>query len=237
MKVIDQDTGKELFLDATPELTADLEPLNTPCSHSQKELRQKRNKGGALQYIDQCLRCGRSVGQFRKHSQVVDAPLWDYTLEDKYSDSYKRERAAIIQKHVRIQRNRTVGFWKQYDEYLKSPDWIARREKVFERAKGLCEGCRAKKATQVHHLTYLHVYNEFLFELVAVCDECHERLHANDARKKSEVESDEHPCCACRHQADFEDQFWCTIFNVSTDEALADSGECGPRKLGFEPLR
>ena len=33
------------------------------------------------------------------------------------------------------------------------------------------------KATQVHHLTYQHVFAEFAFELVAVCDECHARLH------------------------------------------------------------
>ena len=31
--------------------------------------------------------------------------------------------------------------------------------------------------TQCHHLTYENVGEEFLFELVALCSDCHERLH------------------------------------------------------------
>jgi 5-methylcytosine-specific restriction endonuclease McrA len=36
---------------------------------------------------------------------------------------------------------------------------------------------RLKRATQVHHTTYKHVGNEFLWELRAICDECHDRFH------------------------------------------------------------
>jgi len=35
----------------------------------------------------------------------------------------------------------------------------------------------SEPATEVHHLTYQHVGHEFLFELVAICRECHTRWH------------------------------------------------------------
>lgn len=42
----------------------------------------------------------------------------------------------------------------------------------------LCEGCGKARATQVHHKTYRNLGDEFLFELVALCDACHKRLRA-----------------------------------------------------------
>ena len=75
----------------------------------------------------------------------------------------------------RAERDREWRVW--YDRYLESPAWAERRRLVLERAGGKCEGCRKRLATQVHHLTYEHVGNELLFELVAVCRDCHERIH------------------------------------------------------------
>jgi 5-methylcytosine-specific restriction endonuclease McrA len=68
--------------------------------------------------------------------------------------------------------------WAQlYAEYLKSEEWALRRARVMERAHYRCEGCRERNAIDVHHLSYAHITQEFLFELVALCRECHERWH------------------------------------------------------------
>ena len=72
-----------------------------------------------------------------------------------------------------------------YGAYLKSAEWAARREKVMQRAGGFCEGCRGQAATEVHHLTYEHVTQEFLFELVAICGDCHARYHGVPTRPKA----------------------------------------------------
>lgn len=72
-------------------------------------------------------------------------------------------------------------FHKEYSEYLKSPKWRALRDLVLERDKGVCQACLINKATQVHHLTYDNVYNEFAFQLVSVCEDCHNKIH-NDVR-------------------------------------------------------
>src|SRR6516165_10850200 len=54
---------------------------------------------------------------------------------------------------------------------------------VVKRANHLCQNC-GQRATQVHHLTYVGVFNESPSDLVALCDRCHADLHhktpAND---------------------------------------------------------
>ena len=67
----------------------------------------------------------------------------------------------------------------RYASYLSTPQWKARAAKVHKRAKGMCEGCGTKKSREVHHLSYAHVGNEFLFELVALCEDCHDRWHTD----------------------------------------------------------
>ena len=59
--------------------------------------------------------------------------------------------------------------------YLNSVRWRRLRALVLKRAKGLCEGCGEANATEVHHLSYNHIGDEFLWELVAVCRKCHEK--------------------------------------------------------------
>jgi 5-methylcytosine-specific restriction endonuclease McrA len=52
------------------------------------------------------------------------------------------------------------------------------RAKVIKRAGGICEGCLTCAATDVHHLTYRNLFAEFMFQLVALCRGCHDRVHA-----------------------------------------------------------
>lgn len=69
------------------------------------------------------------------------------------------------------------AWWSRYTAYLQSPAWKEKRNAVMRRAGGMCEGCGKNKAAQVHHLTYEHVCEEFLWELRAVCNGCHSRIH------------------------------------------------------------
>ena len=65
------------------------------------------------------------------------------------------------------------AWWDKYNSYLSSQTWNLKRNKVFARDRGTCQACMSRKAEEVHHLTYDHVFNEPLFDLVAVCKECH----------------------------------------------------------------
>ena len=74
-------------------------------------------------------------------------------------------------------RRQNADLWERYDAYLDSPAWAHRRQLVLRRAGGICEGCGTEPAREVHHLTYQRVGHEMLFDLVAVCADCHRAIH------------------------------------------------------------
>lgn len=147
------------------------------CSHSQSELRERTIKGGSKQYVRQCLKCGSAVSNPIKREAALSEnngnplPFFDEQLISSWD-------AAAKESATNITNTDDSEFWAAYEQYLAGPLWAKKREKVFERASGICEGCRDKPANQVHHLSYEHVGDEYLFELVAICDECHGKLHS-----------------------------------------------------------
>lgn len=147
------------------------------CKHVETSVRRRAIKGGSSQYVRQCLRCGDPVGNpiakakalaFAEHGGPAE---FDVELQSQWRTLEQEARQKV---HDQFGRE---AFHDHYAEYLASPTWKMKRALVLERAQNLCEGCRGNTATEVHHLTYAHVGNEFLFELVAVCDQCHKRLH------------------------------------------------------------
>jgi len=66
----------------------------------------------------------------------------------------------------------------EYQKYLASRKWYEKRGAVKHRARGWCERCRARRMRAVHHLTYENVGNEPLEDLQAVCQPCHDFVHA-----------------------------------------------------------
>lgn len=69
-----------------------------------------------------------------------------------------------------------------YIAHLKSDKWFGIRECVLARDKHTCQGCLAAAAVHVHHLCYNHLGDELLFELVALCANCHAKAHARTTR-------------------------------------------------------
>lgn len=68
--------------------------------------------------------------------------------------------------------------WRaRYNEHLASDKWKDLRNKVFRRQSGICAGCESGAVEHVHHLTYAHMGDEFLFELLGLCIDCHLKLH------------------------------------------------------------
>jgi hypothetical protein len=71
-----------------------------------------------------------------------------------------------------------------YAWYLGSPSWQERREWILQRANNVCEKCKQRVATEVHHVTYIRVFNENPADLIALCRQCHAEIHwrqpAND---------------------------------------------------------
>ena len=70
-----------------------------------------------------------------------------------------------------------VMTYAQYLEYLQTPAWRLKAAKVRMRADWRCEVCNCDALLDVHHLTYAHLGDESLLELIALCGPCHARGH------------------------------------------------------------
>jgi hypothetical protein len=155
------------------------------CQCIRRELRRRLIDGGGCQYRWQCLDCGRSVGSAVKRTEAVsfyrgcetEIPQWDERLHNDYWQTRENLWQERRERQNREREQHNIEWWRRYNLYLQSPQWKIKRAQVLRRAGNICEGCRRQKATQVHHLSYEHVFNEFLWELVAICDDCHERIH------------------------------------------------------------
>lgn len=64
-----------------------------------------------------------------------------------------------------------------YLAHLKSPYWDALRRDVVARAEGLCELCKERRLTQVHHLHYDTLGHETLNDVQGLCGRCHRYCH------------------------------------------------------------
>jgi len=68
--------------------------------------------------------------------------------------------------------------YSNYQEYLRHPRFRAIRITVMMRAGGVCEDCKEKPASEVHHLRYPKWGTFDVPEnLVAICHSCHCKRH------------------------------------------------------------
>jgi 5-methylcytosine-specific restriction endonuclease McrA len=147
------------------------------CEHLRQGPRVALQSDGKPFYRIQCPDCGQKLSNQLPHSSVPNrerCPRWN---EELYQRHLLGRNAAIEQSRAAAIDKRKAEWRAVYHRYLASADWQSVRQRIFSRSWGTCEGCLEAPATEVHHRTYAHVGDEFLFELVAICRPCHERLH------------------------------------------------------------
>jgi hypothetical protein len=155
------------------------------CEHESVHLTKRVASNGAVSFPMQCLRCGRETRVVRKgeltRQQMEAAPAIDPELKTAY---WQARSARYQELHDALRDREREEWFARYDAYLLTPEWARRRRAVLRRAKGTCEGCLVRPATQVHHLTYERVGREMLFDLAAVCDECHAAIHSDEGPRE-----------------------------------------------------
>lgn len=145
------------------------------CLHPETELRYRIVSNGARQIVFQCKCCGKATSNALKQTdysadQLAKLPAWDEKIAERFWTG-QRDNAST-QRATEADERRA-----KYKEYLRSPQWLYKREQVLDRDNHLCQGCRNEAASQVHHLTYAHIFDELLFELTSVCERCHGKCH------------------------------------------------------------
>jgi 5-methylcytosine-specific restriction endonuclease McrA len=174
---------KSKQLAETPELEAEFRIwLAKECQHPETVITRIKWSDGRPAYRKQCTTCGLPDGLWIAKNKLGDLsaiPDGDADQHTKYEDQRRDEWQIVALRHYHLQNSEGK---LAYDRYLNSPEWRAKSQKVIERAGGVCEGCLERKATQAHHISYRHIFNEFLWELRAICEPCHERAHEHDGK-------------------------------------------------------
>lgn len=158
------------------------------CSHSTTALRRRvqQGTGKTLCYVMQCQTCGNQIENVRKDSAVIRAltapvPEVDPELQKRFYEMRARwwDRKREREDHERRE---------QYAAYLQSEEWRTKRRIRLNLDNGACQamldGCQGR-AAEVHHLTYDHLYDEPIFDLISVCSPCHRRLSEREGRIKA----------------------------------------------------
>ena len=161
--------------------------------HMEMEARLTQNSTGHDAVRRQCATCGNSRGGFMpkrafnisKLRPFDDEALAQFEAErrDEYDKAHAQAKA--------LRKQKSDDWWHQYNTYLQSESWKKKREKVLDRDGGRCQACLDADAEQVHHLNYKDLGNELLFDLVAVCTPCHDRITESARKAREEVTPDD----------------------------------------------
>lgn len=130
-----------------------------------------RNDNGCARW--QCVRCGAVFGSVEP-DEVGGLDPVDPNISLNWKMTVNELKPELIEGLRRAER--TSRKWL-YKAYLLTPEWAEKRGLVMGRCNYICEGCGKRRAVHVHHKTYEHLGDEFLFELIGLCAICHERLH------------------------------------------------------------
>lgn len=149
------------------------------CTHPESEIRRRILKTGSITLYKQCCTCGEPLTSALSKSgytalQIQSLNPYDEDLRQFY---YEQHKVGNSQERQKQSDALMAEKRAKYREYLCSPAWAYRRERVLERDQYKCRACEQARATQVHHLTYDRIFEEPLFDLVAICEPCHKRIH------------------------------------------------------------
>jgi hypothetical protein len=155
------------------------------CECAETEIRYRIYRNGVKHFHKQCLRCGEYGSSVAKAAVPQRTQMLCVAVDEELRDGWQKQRqeyAAEIRRQGTLEKN--TEWFQKYDAYLKSEAWQKRARKVLERDGNLCQACLKRPATQAHHLTYEHVFNEPLFDLVSVCPVCHQFITQLDRKRR-----------------------------------------------------
>jgi len=160
------------------------------CLNPQIEPVISNMQGGGFQIRQQCRNCGNSGGPALKKNNYDVSKLKhrDENRQKMYYESIKLdyEEFKLLFDKFKQQNYTFEHQFPGYTKYLSSDKWKRKRELVFQRDNKVCQSCLSNAANQVHHLTYKHIFNEPLFDLISVCNICHENITNMDRKKEFE---------------------------------------------------
>lgn len=159
------------------------------CKQPEKVFVRHTISDGRFQLKKQCKNCATSEGRCYPHKTVenIHALIPSNYHRESINNEIRCDELEWMRASINAQKTHDLTIveknkeYENYKDYLRSPEWRRKRKLVLKRDLYICQACLVNSATEVHHITYEHVFNEFLFELVSVCRHCHENISSLDA--------------------------------------------------------
>ena len=131
-----------------------------------------------------CVNCKEvNAMNFKQQENFNLLPFLTYENHKIYKDKKNYERDLFydeVKTHKENIRILDKQAWdQQHKEVLQSNEWKIKRQKVIKRCNNICEGCGSNPVEEVHHLTYDRLGEEFLFQLLGLCKNCHSEIHSS----------------------------------------------------------
>ncbi|WP_196801151.1 HNH endonuclease [Thioalkalivibrio sp. ALE16] len=162
------------------------------CVHDKTRLTKRVYGNGAVALVAQCVACGKHTRSVPKSSviNIDDCPEFDESFESSVREElgrwYREQRAFVSEelqkRRVELMERISTGDLvitdkSKFGTYYRSNEWARTRRRMFERDDYVCQSCGAP-AECVHHLIYERLGSENDLDLVSLCHNCHELVHA-----------------------------------------------------------
>lgn len=149
------------------------------CEQHNSQLVRRVAANGTNQFTYQCQTCGQiDYSRTGRGPWVAKPATIDIDTLPMWSDDLQAASMEAVRLQAEAQRvERDEAWWAAYHEYMESPAWRAKRRRVLDRDRHLCQGCLQEIASHVHHMTYDRLFDELLCDLVSLCTPCHQKCH------------------------------------------------------------
>lgn len=134
---------------------------------------------------NQCKNCGFRTQGAVKQDKILELDKIDMVDEEAMINRKSNINKEINDFTTKFIEHQVYVSLNHTDPYYSSEEWNVRRKMVFRRDGDICQCCLSATSTQIHHLSYEHFRNEPLFDLVSVCQPCHEKITLMDKKNKN----------------------------------------------------
>lgn len=167
-------------------MTFDVEYFD--CEHKNYKLIALKMSNDKIMVKKFCTDCEHTFDNPVKQLGIDISKLHNTTNESYHNFRTEKDRRFLIA-YSEFIKNRTsiksLLAKSAYSDYVNSENWKRKRELAIKRDNETCQIC-GNKFQDVHHLTYQHKENEYVFELVCLCRKCHIE-HYHPERKAPEL--------------------------------------------------
>jgi hypothetical protein len=114
---------------------------------------------------------------------------WAASIQNVICDSYCLTEAQvqkIVAREAKLARIVELSELP-YQEYLQTPEWQERRQRILKRDGFRCQVCNSSERLNVHHRDYTRRGYENDSDLTTLCQGCHQVFHENSRLVKVEA--------------------------------------------------